>query len=72
MLAGLQAAGVSEAQLARVYAPVGLDIGSETPAEIALSILAEIMLAMRGGTGRSLREARNPLFQKTAGGEKGA
>lgn len=66
------AAGVSETQLARVYAPVGLDIGSETPAEIALSILAEIMLAMRGGTGRPLQEARNPLFQKTGGGNKGA
>lgn len=34
--------GVGEASLARLHAPAGLDIGSETPAEIALAILAEI------------------------------
>lgn len=39
----MRAAGYSEAQLARVHAPIGLDLGAETPAEIAISILAEII-----------------------------
>ena len=39
----LQAAGVSEVQIARIHAPIGLDLGARSPAEIALSIIAEIM-----------------------------
>jgi xanthine dehydrogenase accessory factor len=41
----LRADGVSEEALARVHAPVGLEIGAETPEEIAVSILAEIIQA---------------------------
>lgn len=43
----LAAAGASEADLARLHAPVGLDIGAVSPAEIAVSILGEIIAAMR-------------------------
>jgi xanthine/CO dehydrogenase XdhC/CoxF family maturation factor len=43
------------AQLQRVYAPVGLDIGAETPEEIALALLAEIQAALGGRSGRHLR-----------------
>ena len=72
LLEHLQAQGISKEQLARVYTPIGLDIGSETPIEIALSILAEMLLAERGGSGRPLRESRNPLFisslREAAGG----
>jgi xanthine dehydrogenase accessory factor len=42
--------------LARVHAPIGLDVEAETPAEIAIAVGAEIVLATRGGTGRPLRE----------------
>jgi xanthine dehydrogenase accessory factor len=46
--------GHDPARLAQVYAPIGLDIGSQTPAEIALAILAEIVRVRRGGRARSL------------------
>ena len=43
----LVAAGVLEAAVARIHAPVGLDIGAQTPAEIALSVMAEVTKALR-------------------------
>jgi xanthine dehydrogenase accessory factor len=48
--------GHSEELLARVHAPIGLDIGARTPEEIAVSVIAEVIQARRGGTGRSLSE----------------
>ena len=42
--------GVTEADLAAVRAPVGLDIGADAPGEIAVSILAEIIAVRRGAT----------------------
>jgi len=39
----LENKGISRAQLARVHAPIGLDIGSETPEEIAVSIVAQLI-----------------------------
>ncbi|MBM3565995.1 MAG: XdhC family protein [Alphaproteobacteria bacterium] len=47
-VARLQAAGVTEAEIARIRAPVGLDIDAETPAEIAVSIVAEVVAAKNG------------------------
>ncbi|MFQ4135361.1 XdhC family protein [Nodosilinea sp. PGN35] len=49
-------AGITNEQLAGIYAPIGLDIGALTPAEIAVSIGAELIMVQRGGTGRSLSE----------------
>ncbi len=48
----LRAEGVSEEQLAHVRAPIGLDLGGRSPAEIALAILAEIVQVRYGGTGQ--------------------
>jgi xanthine dehydrogenase accessory factor len=43
----LQSSGATDAQLARIHAPIGLDIGAVSPAEIAVSILAEITARLR-------------------------
>ncbi|HEX4945289.1 MAG TPA: XdhC family protein [Blastocatellia bacterium] len=51
--AHLKREGVSAELLRRVYAPIGLDIGAQTPEEIALAILAEIIMIRRGGDGRA-------------------
>ena len=45
---------ISEELISRVYAPIGLDIATETPEEIALGILGEIIKVRRGGKARSL------------------
>jgi xanthine dehydrogenase accessory factor len=52
----LRDAGVSEAQLAQLRGPVGLDLGGRQPAETALAILAEIVAERYGGSGRPMRE----------------
>lgn len=49
----LMAAGLTEADLARIHAPIGLDIGAVSPAEIAVSILAELIAALRSGRRRA-------------------
>ena len=56
----LRREGVSPEFLHRVHAPIGLDIGAQTPEEIALAILAEIVLVRRGGTGRP-KSADGPM-----------
>jgi xanthine dehydrogenase accessory factor len=47
--------GISRERLAQVHAPIGLDLGAETPDEIALSIAAEMVMLRRGGTGAPLK-----------------
>ncbi len=47
--------GVEPERLADVHAPIGLDIGAETPEEIALAIAAELVAVRRGGSGGMLR-----------------
>jgi xanthine dehydrogenase accessory factor len=44
----LRAEGVAEGDLARIHAPIGLDIGSKTPEEVAVSVAAELVAVMRG------------------------
>jgi xanthine dehydrogenase accessory factor len=48
--------GIGDDRVAAIHAPVGLDLGGRTPAEIALAILAEITQLRYGGTGRRLRD----------------
>jgi len=47
----------TDEQLARVHAPIGLDLGGREPAQIALAILAEIEIVRHGGSGRPRSEA---------------
>jgi xanthine dehydrogenase accessory factor len=48
--------GIAAEELARVHAPIGLDVGAETPEEIAVAVAAELVLVRRGGTGQPLRD----------------
>jgi xanthine dehydrogenase accessory factor len=65
--ARLLAAGVSEQELARISAPIGLDLGASTPEGTALSILAEIVAVRNGRGGGRLSRSRLPIHE-TAGG----
>lgn len=47
--------GVSEEKLNRVVSPIGLELGAETPEEIAVSIMAQIIMLRNGGTGKSMK-----------------
>jgi xanthine dehydrogenase accessory factor len=53
--------GVAPDTLARVRAPIGLDLGAQTPDEIALSIAAELLAWRRGGTAQPLRDRQRIL-----------
>jgi xanthine dehydrogenase accessory factor len=50
--------GIPEELLKRVHAPIGLDIGAESPEEIALSIISEMVNVRRGGRAQSLASSR--------------
>lgn len=57
----LREAGVSEAQLARLHGPIGLNIGGKTPEEMAVSILAEMIAIEHGRDGGMLRSATGSI-----------
>ena len=51
----LRQTGFSEEELNRVYAPIGLDLGAQSPEEIAVSIMAEIIMVSRYGYSKGLK-----------------
>lgn len=59
----LREAGVDDAGLARIMAPIGLDIGARTPEETAVSICAEIIALRTGRPSTSLRDASGPIHR---------
>ncbi|MGZ4601817.1 MAG: XdhC family protein, partial [Oryzihumus sp.] len=62
----LRERGVTEAELARLYGPIGLDLGSRTPEETAISIAAEVIAARWGGTGRRLSDLDGRIHRDPA------
>lgn len=55
VLQRLEDEGFPEEFIDRIYSPIGLDIGAETPREIALAIVSEVVCVLRGGSGAHLR-----------------
>src|SRR5438105_5312168 len=59
----LKEAGVDDDGIARVMAPIGLDIGARTPEETAISICAEIIALRTGRVAPSLRDTEGPIHR---------
>ncbi|NBK20512.1 MAG: EF2563 family selenium-dependent molybdenum hydroxylase system protein [Spirochaetia bacterium] len=53
----------------RIFCPIGLDIGTETPSEIALSVLAQVMKERSGSSGKALRDFARNLVVVRGGGD---
>lgn len=67
VLQHLEDEGVPREVLDRVHTPLGLDIGAETPEEIAISIIAEIIMVRRGGRGGPMYYRRGGALAQTPG-----
>ncbi|HTD89862.1 MAG TPA: XdhC family protein [Burkholderiales bacterium] len=68
LLADLRQKGIDPRpdQLARLYAPVGLDIGSESPAEVALSMLSEMQAVITGHGGGLMRDKQSHIHSRNS------
>jgi len=52
---GLMEKGLDEQKLANIHSPIGLELNAETPEEIAVSIMAEILMLRSAGSGKPMR-----------------
>ena len=68
----LREAGLDEAQIERIHAPCGLDLGARTPSETAVSVLAEVIAVRTGRSGESLRETSGPIHSDATAPPGGA
>ncbi len=64
--ARLREAGLTDAELARLSSPIGLDLGARTPEETAVSIAAEIIASQWGGSGERLAASAGPVHHNGA------
>ncbi len=64
----LRETGVTEAQLARLRSPIGLDLGARTPEETAISITADIIAHTNRASGLPLSQRTGPIHEPTAHG----
>ena len=62
-MARLREVGLTDAELAKLSSPIGLDLGARTPEETAVSIAAEIIAGRWGGSGQPLSEAGGRIHQ---------
>ena len=62
-LARLREAGLSDAELARLRSPIGLDLGARTPEETAVSVAAELIQLRWGGSGRPLTDTAGRIHR---------
>jgi xanthine dehydrogenase accessory factor len=62
--ARLRELGLSDEQLDRLHAPIGLDVGARTPEETAISVAAEIIGMRWGGSGTPLRQMDGPIHHE--------
>ncbi len=65
-LARLREAGLTDAELARLRSPIGLDLGARTPEETAVSIAAELIQLRWGGTGQPLTATEGRIHHTPA------
>ena len=63
-LARLREAGLTEAQLARLRSPIGLDLGGRTPEETAVAVAAELVAVRHGGSGLPLSATDAPIHRR--------
>jgi len=60
----LRELGLSEDELGRLHAPIGLDVGARTPEETAVSVAAELIAARWNGSGSPLRTVDGPIHHE--------
>lgn len=62
IMKNMQNEGYSNEDINKVYAPIGLDLGGDTPSEIALSIISEIIMVKNGGNPKHMKEKNREQF----------